>query len=104
MVSSVDTWIALFQKLDTVKRMLVTEAVKLVKLILAMPATNGGRKRSFSSLKRIKTYLRLTITNNQLNHLSILHTRKLSTNRIDLTKVADEFVEKGEGRKSKFGL
>ena len=30
--------IALFQKLDTIKRLLVTEAIKLVTLILVMPA------------------------------------------------------------------
>ena len=49
--------IVLFQKLDTIKRMLVAEVIKLVKLILVMPATNTVSERSFSSLKRIKTYL-----------------------------------------------
>ena len=49
--------IVLFQKLDTIKRMLVAEVIKLVKLILVMPATNAVSERSFSSLKRIKTYL-----------------------------------------------
>ena len=49
--------IVLFQKLDTIKRMLVAEVIKLVKLILVMPATNAVGERSFSSLKRIKTYL-----------------------------------------------
>ena len=55
--------IALFQKLDTIKRMLVAEVIKLVKLILLMPATNAVSKRSFSSLKRIKTCLHSAITN-----------------------------------------
>ena len=55
--------IALFQKLDTIKRMLVAEVIKLVKLILVMPATNAVSERSFWSCKRIKTSLCSTITN-----------------------------------------
>ena len=46
--------IALFQILDITKRMLVAEVIKLVKMILVMPATNAVSKRSFSSLKELK--------------------------------------------------
>ena len=64
--------IDLFRKLDTIKnRMLVAEVIKLVKLILMMPATNADSQKSFSSLKRIKTYLCSAITNSWLNHLLI---------------------------------
>ena len=84
--------------------MLVAEVIKLLKLILIVPATNAVNKRSFSSLKRIKTYLRSTTTNNRLNHLLILHIHKLLTDRLNLTKVADKVVEKREVRKSKFKL
>ena len=42
--------IALFQKLDTIKRMLVAEVIKLVKLVSVMPATNAVSERSFLSL------------------------------------------------------
>ena len=96
--------IDLFQKLDTIKRILVAKVIQLVKLILIMLATNAVSERSFSSFKRIKTYLLSTITNNRLNHLLILHIHKLLTDRLDLTNVADEFVEEREERKSKFGL
>ena len=46
--------IALFQKLDTIKRMLVAEVIKLVKLILV--ASEAVSEISFLSLKRIKTF------------------------------------------------
>ena len=85
--------IALFQKLDTVKKMLVAKVIKLVKLILVMPDSNAVSER-FDSLKRIKTYLCSTITNNWLNYLLILHIYKLFTDRHDLVKVADKFVER----------
>ena len=96
------TMIALFQKLVNIKRMLVEELIKLVKLILEMPATNAVSQRPFSPLKRIKTYLRSAKTY-QLNLLLILHIHLLLTGRLDLTKVADEFVKRRERKKSKFG-
>ena len=83
--------------------MLVAKVIKPAKLILLMPVTNAVSERSFSSLKRIKTYLYSATTNNQLNHLLILHIHKLLTDRLDLPKVVNEFVERREGRKSKFG-
>ena len=39
--------IALFKKIDTIKRMLVAEVMKLVKLIVIMPATNAVNEKSF---------------------------------------------------------
>ena len=50
--------------LYTIKRMLVAEVIKLLKLLLVMPATNAVSERSFSSLKRIKTYLSTLLNNN----------------------------------------
>ena len=55
--------IALFKKLDTIKRILVAEVSKLVKLLLIMPTKNAVSERSFSFFKRIKTCLSSTTTN-----------------------------------------
>ena len=46
--------IALFQKVDSIKRMLVAKVTKPAKLILLMPATNAVSERLFSSLKELK--------------------------------------------------
>ena len=43
---------------------LMSQVSKLVKLLLVMPATNAGSERSFSAVRRIKTYLRSTMYNN----------------------------------------
>ena len=51
----------------------------LGKLILVMPATNAVNERSFSALKRVKTYLRATTGDSRLNHLMILHAHKDKT-------------------------
>ena len=55
---------------------LLSEVVKLVSLILVMPATNATSERSFSALRRVKTYLRSSMNQSRLNHLMILHVHK----------------------------
>ena len=54
-------------------REMFSEIVTLVKILLVIPATNASSERTFSALRRIKTYLRTTMTQARLNHLMILH-------------------------------
>ena len=68
-----------------------------------MPATNAISERSFSALKRVKTYMRSTTTDNILNHLMTLHIHKEKTDMLDLIEIANEFCERNERRKAKFG-
>ena len=44
-----------------------------VKVLLTMPVTSATAERSFSALKRIKTYLRSTMVEDRLNGLSLMH-------------------------------
>lgn len=39
------------------ERQLISEVVKVLQLILVMPATNAISERSFSAMRRLKTYL-----------------------------------------------
>ena len=48
------------------------ELIKLLKKALTIPVTSASAERSFSALKRIKTYLRGTMGQSRLNHLAIL--------------------------------
>ena len=74
-----------------------------MKLILVMPATNAARERSFSALRRIKTYLRSTMKQECLNSLMVLHVHKDLIDALDLSQVANEFVEGNDTRKQRFG-
>lgn len=68
-----------------------------MKLLLVLPATNAGSERSFSAVRRVKTYLRTTMSKERLNYLMVLHIHKtVWTN--ELEKVSDEFVTGREGR------
>lgn len=52
------------------------QVTKLCTLILTIPATSASAERSFSALKRIKTYLRNNQTQNRLSNLSLLSIEK----------------------------
>lgn len=73
-------------------KQLIAEVCTIMKLILVMPTTNAMSERSFSALKRVKTYLRSTTSQDRLNHYMILHVHKELTDALDLKEVANEFV------------
>ncbi len=75
----------------------------LTKLVLVMPATNAVSERSISALRRVKSYLRTTVSQSRLNHLMLLHVHKHLTDGLDLKKVANEFVAGSEHRLTLFG-
>ena len=91
------------QSLDSSCRKLLSEISTLGKLLLVMPATNAVSERSFSALKRVKTYLRSTTGDHRLNHLMMLHVHKDKTDALTLVGVANDFVREKENRKQLFG-
>ncbi len=86
------------------ERALLQEVVTLIKLILVMPATNATSERSFSALRRVKTYLRATMTQQRLNHLMLMHVHKERLDAIDLKIIANEFCATREYRLRIFGI
>ena len=75
----------------------------LAKLIIVMPATNSSSERSFSAMRRVKSYLRSTMSQERLNNLMILHVHQDYTDTINLIDVANDFVCKSERRSQLFG-
>ena len=67
---------------------------------LGNTATNAVSERSFSTLRRIKTYLRSTMSQQRLNNLMLLAVHQY---KLDLIQVANEFVEQSEHRLAIFG-
>ena len=64
--------------------------------MLVMPLTNAVSERSFSALKRVKTYLRATTTDTGMNKLMVLHIHKSDTNKVNLYEVADDIIKRRE--------
>ena len=69
-----------------------SEVCMMVRLILVMPATNAANERSFSTMRRIKSYLRSTMGQARLNHVMVLHIYQEQLDELDLTAIANEFV------------
>ena len=82
-----------FQKLESPEKLLLSEVIKVVKILLVMPATNATRKRSFSALKRVKTYLlKSTTSDTRLSNIMTLHVHKDGADILNLNDIASEFV------------
>jgi len=92
-----------FQPLSAAEKELMCEIVCLLKIILVMPATNCTSERSFSALRRLKTHLKLTMSQERLNSLMILHVHKDYTNQMILYDVANHFISGCERRTRVFG-
>ncbi len=91
-----------FLSLSSGQLSLLAYVKRLVQLILVMPATNASSERSFSALRRIKTYLRATMKQDRLNYLMLLHVHKDRTDEINLKTLLNEFVGCSEHRASIF--
>ena len=81
----------------------LSEVATIVKLTLAMPATNATSERTFSPLRHVKNYLRSTVTQARVNHLLILSAHSDKTDLLSLKDVANDFVSVHETRLSLFG-
>ena len=79
------------------------EVNKFLELFLLMPVTSATAERSFSGLRRLKTFLRTSMSQELLNSLVILHVHKCLTRELDVTKAAKEFVSRSQYRLSSFG-
>lgn len=80
------------KSLSSTERSLLNEVVTLTTLIMVMPATNALSERSFSQLRRIKTYLRSTMSQVRLNHCMILNAYQQELDSLSLVDIAKLFV------------
>ena len=60
------------------------ELLKMLQLTLTIPVTSASCERSFSALKRIKTYLHSRMGNERLSNLAVLAIEREATNVINL--------------------
>ena len=92
------------KKLPEPEKSMVNEIITICKLLLVNPATSAAGEQSFSATRRLKTWLRSTITQDRFSNLTILSNRKQRTDKLCLLDVANAFVSRNENRKKKFGI
>ena len=84
-------------------RNLIGEAVKMIKLVIVMPAANVVSERFFSAIRRLYTYLRTNIGSSRLNNAMVLHIHKGQLDKLSMVDVANDFVFESDHRKTLFG-
>ena len=90
-----------FSKRSLEYRALFAETIKLTSLLTVVPATSATAERSFSCLKRVKTWLRTTMSQPRLNSCAILHAHRDVLPQMAI--VMKEFIGLNEGRQRVFG-
>ena len=102
-MSSVNSVADNLRSLDPAIRRMFNEVEHLVRLLLTVPCSNAEAERSFSALRRLKTYLRNSMNQERLNHLAVMHVHQDRLDIVDKTMIAKEFVSKCETRQGIFG-
>jgi hypothetical protein len=62
--------------------MILPTFFRLCKILAVIPATSCSAERSFSCLRRLKTYTRNTMSQSRLNCLAVLNVERAFTNRV----------------------
>ena len=90
--------------LSLAQRTLIGMVCRAFQLLLVMPATNATSERTFSAMRRIKNYLRSTMTQGRLNSLMVLHYHQELADSLDMAVVANEFISACPSRKNVFAM
>lgn len=85
-------------------RSLASEVVKLVKIVLTMAVTTCTAERSYSGLRRLKSYLRSTMTQKRLNAVALLNTHRDIVKTFELDVLLDNFIAKVHLRMRTFSM
>ena len=86
-----------------VAKKMLSEVDILLRIYFTIPVTTATAERSFSCLRRLKTWLRSTMSQERLNNLLLVHVHKNVTDSLSLQEIAQEFTAVNEKRRSVFG-
>ena len=84
-------------------RIMLSEVHRLLRFYLTVPITSSMSERAFSTLRRLLTYLRSSMTEQRLNNCMLLHIHKDLTDDLDLHEIAKEFISSNDERHRYFG-
>lgn len=83
---------------------MISEVIKFLKIVLTIPVSTCTAERSFSALRRIKTYLRSTMTQQRLNDHMVVHVNGEMADDLDLEEIADTFITRSVVRQNTFTM
>ena len=88
----------IYRTMEHAVRSLSPQVLILLKLLLVCQVLLCECERSFSALRRLKTWLRTTMTQRILNHNSICHARQEQFDNVKVHELENLYVQKSEIR------
>ena len=88
---------------DGALRAILPDCVKLVRIVLTAPATSCTAERSFSVLRRLKTWLRSTLTQERLSQGAVQASHPEKLDVLEVEKEMREFVSQTPQGVNAFG-
>jgi hypothetical protein len=73
-----------------------------LRTLFVIPVTSCGAERSSSSLRRLKTLLRSTVSQERLNSVAVCNIHQECIDALDLKPIVNEFVENNDRRLNLF--
>jgi hypothetical protein len=93
--SSLSEAAGLLRMMSMEMRSLFPEVEKLIKLLLVCPAATAEAERSFSALRRLKTWLRNTMLQDRLNHVAVCHVHQEKLDELNIMPLMRDFIARG---------
>jgi hypothetical protein len=84
-------------------RVLFTAVEQLLRLMLICPVSSCAAERSFSALRRLKNWLRSSMSQERLNAITICHVNQTILDDLNLKQLAYQFSQQSDIRKNAFG-
>lgn len=101
-VTNLRTLCDIINELSISKEMFL-EVIRFLKIFYTLPVTTSTTECTFSALRRLKTFLRSTMSQERLNSTMMLFVHKERTDEIVTENIAREFIMENERRRRYFG-
>ena len=84
-------------------RCLFTQVEVLVRLLLVEPCSSAEAEISFSALRRLKTWLRSSMTQQRLNNVAVCQNHQKKLEQVDIREICQSFASANDKRGATFG-
>ena len=101
--SSIEDYRKIFAEMVPEVRRMFPQVERLIRLLLFSLASSCTAERSFSALRRLKTWLRSTMTQQRMNHLMICHVHRDRLAELSPQRIAEDFIKSEGIRRQIFG-
>ena len=101
-VTSIGTVIDLMS-MNSFSQYFLSEVNSLLRIYLTVPMSSATAERTFSTLRRLKNYLRTTMTQIRLNNITLCYTHRDRLEIMDMVDIAQQFISCNDRRRNFFG-